>query len=66
MIMGICSGTSTEWLYSSTEENVGFRGEGKTGVPGEKPLGAGNRTNLTNSTHILCRVREKYAIDKIL
>ena len=25
--------------------NVGFRGEGKTGVPGEKPLGARTRTN---------------------
>ena len=25
--------------------NVGFWGEGKTGVPGEKPLGAGKRTN---------------------
>ena len=22
------------------KSNVGFRGEGKTGVPGEKPLGA--------------------------
>ena len=38
--------------YSSTEiwielefGNVGFRGEGKTGVPGEKPLGAEKRTN---------------------
>ena len=26
-------------------ENVGFYGEGKTGVPGEKPLGAGERTD---------------------
>ena len=25
--------------------NVGFFGEGKTGVPGEKPLGARTRTN---------------------
>ena len=25
--------------------NVGFCGEGKTGVPGEKPLGAEKRTN---------------------
>ena len=30
--------------------NVGFGGEGKTGVPGEKPLGAGKRTNKL-STH---------------
>ena len=27
------------------EMNVGFWGEGKTGVPGEKPLGAGKRAN---------------------
>ena len=27
------------------KSNVGFRGEGKTGVPGEKPLGAEQRTN---------------------
>ena len=27
------------------KSNVGFRGEGKTGVPGEKPLGAEWRTN---------------------
>ena len=25
--------------------SVGFQGEGKTGVPGEKPLGAKERTN---------------------
>ena len=28
--------------------NVGFWGEGKTRVPGEKPLGAGTRTNKLN------------------
>ena len=27
------------------ESNVGFRGEGKTGGPGEKPLGTEQRTN---------------------
>ena len=27
--------------------NIGFRGEGKTGVPGEKPVGAKERTNAT-------------------
>ena len=27
------------------KSNVGLRGEGKTGVPGEKPLGAELRTN---------------------
>jgi len=32
--------------------NVGFLGEGKTGVPGEKPLGARRRTNDKNSTHM--------------
>ena len=33
-------------------ENVGFRGEGKTGVPGEKPLGARKRTNNKLDPHI--------------
>ncbi len=37
--------------------NVGFSGDGKTWVPGEKPLGAGKRNN-DNSTNILYRVRE--------
>ena len=32
-------------------ENVGFRGEGKTGVPGEKPLGARTRTNNKLNPH---------------
>ena len=26
--------------FLEIKSNVGFRGEGKTGVPGEKPLGA--------------------------
>ena len=49
--MGISSGTSTGWLFVHCVQielkfrNVGFRGEGKTGVPGEKPLGARTRTN---------------------
>ena len=30
------------------KSNVGFWGEGKTGVPGEKPLGAEKRTNKLN------------------
>ena len=34
------------------KSNVGFRGEGKTGVPGEKPLGAEWRTNKL-SPHII-------------
>jgi len=37
--------------------NVGFWGEGKTGVLGEKPLGA-KREPTTNSTHIWRRRRD--------
>ena len=33
-------------------ENVGFKGEGKTEVPGEKPLGERERTDNTDSTYI--------------
>ena len=32
--------------------NVGFRGEGKTGVPGEKPLGATDRTSNKLNPHM--------------
>ena len=32
--------------------NVVFRGEGKTGVPGEKPLGARTRTNNKLNPHV--------------
>ena len=32
--------------------NVGFRGEGKTRVPGEKPLGARKRTNNKLTPHM--------------
>ena len=32
--------------------NVGFWGEGKPGVPGEKPLGAGYRTNNKLNLHM--------------
>ena len=32
--------------------NVGFRGEGKTGVPGEKPVGAKERTNNKHNLHM--------------
>ena len=31
--------------------NVGFWGEGKTRVPGEKPLGARTRTNNNNNNN---------------
>ena len=30
------------------KSNIGFCGEGKTGVPGEKPLGAEKRTSKLN------------------
>ena len=44
------TGFSSTWFLVELEfENVGFWGKGKTGVPGEKPLGAKERTN---STHI--------------
>ena len=43
--------SSTLFLIELEFGNVGFRGEGKTGVPGEKPLGA-RRESTTNSTHI--------------
>ena len=32
--------------------NVRFLGQGKTGVPGEKPRGARERTNKNPNTHI--------------
>ena len=32
--------------------SVGFRGEGKTGVTGEKPLGARTRTNNKLNPHL--------------
>ena len=32
--------------------NVGFWGQGKTGVPGEKPLGARSRTNNNLNPHM--------------
>ena len=53
--MGISSGTSTAgWLFVHYVQielefgKVGFWGEGKTGEPGEKPLGA--RTRTSNKT----------------
>ena len=37
---------STNWgHFPDRIGSVGFCGEGKTGVPGEKPLGATTRTN---------------------
>ena len=40
------SGSSSTWFLVELEfVNIGFWGEGKTGVPGEKPLGASEWTN---------------------
>ena len=35
--------------------NIGFREEGKTGVPGEKPVGAKERTNLRSGSIFVFR-----------
>ena len=37
--------------------NVGFLGEGRTGVPGEKPLGARTRTNNKLDPHMMSSPR---------
>ena len=47
------SGSScTSFLVELEFDNVGFRGEGKTGVPREKPLGAKERTNNKLNPHM--------------
>ena len=47
------SGSSSTWFLVELEiENAGFWGEGKTGVPGEKPLGAKEGTNNKFNPHI--------------
>ena len=47
------SGSSSTWFLVELEfENVGFWGEGKTGVLGEKPLGARERTNNKLNPHM--------------
>ena len=43
---------STEIWIELEFGNVGFLGEGKTGVPREKPLGAEKRTNSKLNPHI--------------
>ena len=53
--MGISSGTSTGWLFvHCVQIEIEFRnvGEGKTGVPGEKPIGARTRTNNKLNPHM--------------
>ena len=53
------SGSSSTWFLVKLEfRNVGFWGEGKTGVPGEKLFGAKDRTTTTNLTHIRRRLRD--------
>ena len=53
------SGSSSTWFLIKLEfGNVGFWGEGKTGVPGEKNLSEQRREPTTNSTHIWCRCRD--------
>ena len=47
------SGSSSTWFLVELEfENVGFWGEGKTEVPGEKPLRARERTNNKLNPHM--------------
>ena len=52
------SGSSSTWFLVELEfENVGFWGEGKAEVPGEKPLGARERTNNKLNPHMAFRLR---------
>ena len=45
--------------------NAGFGGEGKTGVPGKKPLGAEKRTNNKLKPHMTHMLPEKaYSLRK--
>ena len=47
------SGSSSTWFPVELEfRNVGFWGEGKSGLPGEKPLGAKERTNHKLNPHM--------------
>ena len=47
------SSSSTQFLIELEFANVGFWGEGKTGVPAEKPLGARERTNNKLNPHMV-------------
>ena len=44
--------------------SVGFWGEGKTGVPGEKPLTARERTNNKLNPHMVSTLGEGAGIEK--
>ena len=46
---GVIIGGTNEINSSQIKSNLGFCGEGKTEVPGEKPFGAEKRTNKLNS-----------------
>ena len=47
------SGSSSTWFLVELEfGNVDFWGDGKTGVPGEKPLGEKERTNNKLNPHM--------------
>ena len=47
------SGSSSTWILVELEfGNVGFGGERQTGVPGEKPLGAKERTKNKINPHM--------------
>ena len=47
------SGSSSTWILVDFDfGNVGFGGEGQTGVPGEKPLGAKERTKNKINPHM--------------
>ena len=47
------SGSLSTWILVELEfGNSGFWGEGETGVPGEKPLGAKERTNNKLNPHM--------------
>ena len=41
----LCKPVALRFRFELEFGNAGFLGEGKTGIPGEKPLGAGTRTN---------------------
>ena len=44
--------SSTQFLIELEFENAGFWGEGKTWIPGEKPLGTKKRTNNKLNPHM--------------
>ena len=51
--------SSTRFLVELEFGSVGFWGEGKTGVPREKPLGAKERTNNKLNPHMVSLLKAK-------